>query len=384
MMPARVNTVAPTGSPRAARGRSRHAEKRDFRPDIEGLRAVAVVAVVLFHAAVPGVTGGFVGVDVFFVLSGFLITNLLVEEWNRLGRVEIGRFYLRRVLRLAPAMLCVLAFVWGAALAEGGLGTTPTAMARFTLLVLSYTNNWASALHSTSVPAPLGHFWSLAVEEQFYLVWPWLLVVAFRSRVSLRALLVTLLASVAVLSLWRTMLWEINHDPFRGVFGTDTRATGLLIGSAIAVARHVGLRTSRSFATVLVGAGMLLYALIIPRPYDLAGWLLLGGLQPVELAACMLIIGLTASPGVPFASLLEAPPCLWLGRRSYAIYLWNWPLSLLARAILPTAPLLSSAVAVVCTFVAAELSYRYLELPVLRLRATIAANAARAPLLAAA
>ena len=257
-------------------------------------------------------------------------------------------------------------------------------MARFTLLVLSYTNNWASALHSTSVPAPLGHFWSLAVEEQFYLVWPWLLIAAFRSRISLRALLVMLLTAVAAVSLWRTMLWEINHDPFRGVFATDTRATGLLAGTAIAVARHLGMRTSRSFATVLVGAGLLIYALIIPRQYDLGGWLLLGGLQPVELAAGMMIIGLTSSSSVPFASLLESRVSLWLGGRSYGIYLWNWPLSLLARSVMPHAPLLSSVLGIFATFVAAELSFRYLERPVLRLRATMVARRSRPPLLAAA
>jgi len=355
------------------------------RPALDGVRALAIAPVLLYHSAFPQVfQSGRAGVDLFFVLSGFLITNLLIEEWNRLGTVEVGRFYARRVLRLAPAMLCVLAFVWGAALAQGGLGTTPAAMARFTLLVLTYTNNWASALHSTSVPAPLGHFWSLAVEEQFYLVWPWLLVVAFRSRISLRALLIILLMSTAAFSMWRTVLWEINHDPFRGVFGTDTRATGLLIGSSIAVARHLGMRTSRGFAAILVGAGMVLYVLIIPKPYDLEGWFMLGGLQPVELAACMMIIGLTASSSVPFASVLESPVFLWLGRRSYALYLWNWPLSLLARATLPHAPLLSSVLAILCTFAAAELSFRYLERPVLRLRATVAARHSQPALLATA
>lgn len=360
-------------------------EPLGHRPVLDGVRALAIIPVLLYHSAFPQLfQSGRAGVDLFFVLSGFLITNLLIEEWKRTGDVEVGRFYARRVLRLAPAMLCVLAFVWGAALAPGGLGTTPAAMARFTLLVLSYTNNWASALHSTSVPAPLGHFWSLAVEEQFYLLWPWLLVAAFRSRVSLRALLVTLLVSVAAVSLWRTVLWEINHDPFRGVFGTDTRATGLLAGSAIAVARHLGMRTSKGFATVLVGAALLIYALIIPRAYDLEGWLLLGGLQPVELAACMLIIGLTTSSGAPFASLLACKPSLWLGRRSYGIYLWNWPLSLLARSIMPHAPLVSSVLGILATFVAAELSFRYLERPILRLRATMVARRRQSPVLAAA
>lgn len=360
-------------------------EPLGHRPALDGVRALAIVPVLLYHSAFPQVfQSGRAGVDLFFVLSGFLITNLLIEEWQGEGNVAIGRFYVRRVLRLAPAMLCVLAFVWGAALAPGGLGTTPSAMAHFTLLVLSYTNNWASALHSTSVPAPLGHFWSLAVEEQFYLVWPWVLIAAFRSRIPFRALLVTLLLSVAAVSLWRTILWHVNHDPFRGVFGTDTRATGLLAGAAIAMARHLGMRTSRSFATVLVGAGLLIYALIIPRPYDLEGWLILGGLQPVELAACMMIIGLTASSSVPFASVLESRASLWLGRRSYGIYLWNWPLSLLARSVMPHAPLASSVLGILATFAAAELSFRYLERPVLRLRATMVARRNPTPLLAAA
>ena len=356
-----------------------------MRPALDGVRALAIIPVVLYHSAFPReFQGGRVGVDLFFVLSGFLITNLLLEERDRTGRTDVRRFYVRRALRLGPAMLCVLAFIWGAALAHGGLGTTPGAMARFTLLVLTYTNNWASAFNAASVPAPLGHFWSLAVEEQFYLIWPLALIIAFRAKVSLRTLAITLLAAVAALALWRTILWHLNHDPFRAVFGTDTRAGGLLFGSALAVMRHMGWRISRPFGWFLVAGGLLVYVSIIPQRYDLEGRLMLGGLQLVELAAGMLIVGLTASPSVPFRTLLESPPALWIGRRSYAIYLWNWPLSLLARTILPDAPLASTLAGIGASLVAAELSFRYVEQPVLRLRARLPGRRAHSLMAAAA
>jgi peptidoglycan/LPS O-acetylase OafA/YrhL len=348
-----------------------------MRPALDGVRALAIIPVLLFHTAFAReFQGGRAGVDLFFVLSGFLITNLLLEEQARDGSIDIRSFYLRRALRLGPAMLALLAFAWGAVLARGGFGTTPDAMARFTLLVLSYTSNWASALHSPSVPAPLGHLWSLAVEEQFYLLWPCALIIASRAKLSLRAIAIILLATVAVLSLWRSVLWHLNHDSFRAVFGTDTRAGGLLFGSALAVMRRVGWRISTSFATFLVAAGLLLYLWVVPQPYDLEGRLLLAGLQPVELAAGMLIVGLTASSSVPFRRLLESPPALWIGRRSYAIYLWHLPLLLLSRRF-TGAPLAASLLGIGGTLVVAALSFEYVEQPVLRLRARLAERDAR-------
>lgn len=341
------------------------------RDALDGVRALAIIPVLLFHSAfAQEFQGGRVGVDLFFVLSGFLITNMLLEEQARAGRIDIRTFYIRRALRLGPAMLAVLAFVWGAALAGGGLGTTPAVMGRFTLLVLSYTNNWASAFHSSVVPAPLGHFWSLALEEQFYLFWPWLLVGAARARLSLRTILITLLVLVAAVALWRSVLWHLTHDPFRVVFGTDTRAGGLLFGGALAVARHMGWRITNTFAAFLVGAGLLIYCYVIPRQYDTSGLLVLGGLQPVELAAGMLIVGLTASESAPFRWLLASPPALWIGRRSYAIYLWHLPLIVLVRAVVD-APLAATIVSFAATFLFAELSFRYLEQPVLRLRSQL-------------
>jgi peptidoglycan/LPS O-acetylase OafA/YrhL len=341
------------------------------------VRALAIVPVLLFHSAFAlQFQGGRVGVDLFFVLSGFLITNLLLEEQVRSGGIDIRNFYIRRVFRLAPAMLTVLAFAWGATLAHGAFGTAPADMARYTVLVLSYTNNWASAFHSAVVPAPLGHFWSLAVEEQFYLLWPWLLVVLFRAKLSLRTIAIGLLVTVSAVALWRSVLWHLNHDPFRVVFGTDTRAGGLVLGSALAVMRHAGWRISDAFAAFLVAGGLLVYLYVLPQPYDTSGHLLLGGLQLVELAAGMLIVGLTASPSVPFRRLLESPPLLWIGRRSYALYLWHLPFFVLTRAF-TSAPMVASLLGVVGTLIAAELSFRYVEQPALRFRARLATRETR-------
>ncbi len=176
-----MNTVTPTATPSRRGGIPRAGQRRDFRPDIEGLRAVAVLAVVLFHAGFPGVSGGFVGVDIFFVISGFLITGLLVRDVTTHGRIRLARFYGARARRLLPASATVIV-----ATAFASTVLLPALQARSVLgdAIASalYVGNYRFALQGTDYlaadapPSPFQHYWSLGVEEQFYLVWPALII----------------------------------------------------------------------------------------------------------------------------------------------------------------------------------------------------------------
>jgi peptidoglycan/LPS O-acetylase OafA/YrhL len=349
------------------------------------VRALAIVPVVLFHTALSRhIPGGAAGVDLFFVLSGFLITTILLEEWARDGRVDVGAFYVRRALRLGPAMLALLLFAWVATLAGWGTAMTARAMTSFTVYVLTYTANWVLAHQTMAWPPMLGHLWSLAVEEQFYLVWPWLLVLVLRGGLRLRHAIALLLVTIAALALWRAIHWHRHHDLYRVLYSTDMRAGGLLFGGAVAAFRRLGWRVSRPLAFTLAAAGVLLCAYSFLFVDKLRAYPLLGGLQPVELGGGMLVFALATGACGPLQRLLEARPLLWLGRRSYGIYLWHLPALYLASEALPGARVLATFVGVAVALPVAELSYRYVEQPALRLKARRAARGGAVPPVAAA
>src|SRR4051794_37061372 len=216
-------------------------------PALDGLRGVAVLGVVLYHAGVGALSGGFLGVDLFFVLSGFLITSLLVLEWRTRGRIALGAFWARRARRLLPALLLVLVAV--ALLDRWGGDGTPIATRGDIGATLGYVQNWHllaggnGYFEQSALPSPLQHAWSLSIEEQFYLLWPLLLgallagAAAGRSagRRLRRALLVTI-AAAAASAVAMAVLHPAGADPSRVYYGTDTRACSLLLGSALAVA----------------------------------------------------------------------------------------------------------------------------------------------------
>ncbi|MEV0898984.1 acyltransferase family protein [Actinoplanes sp. NPDC049802] len=276
-----------------------------YRGDIEGLRAVAVLLVVLAHVGVPGVAGGFLGVDVFFVVSGFLITSLLRREIASTGRVDLVRFYARRAVRLLPVATLVIVV----SLAGAWFWAPPvrfTSFAQDAMAAATYTMNLRLAGTETDyfgdpAPSPFQHFWSLAVEEQFYLVWPLILLVA-RGRWALAVLAAGTAGSFA---------WSIAGS---GYFGTEGRAWEL-------------------------GAGAILSYLGSRRAVPWLGW---AGLTAVLLG--VFTAGETRTfPGLAVAGtvaiiaangnrLLETAPMRWLGRMSYGWYLWHWPLLLLAPA----------------------------------------------------
>jgi peptidoglycan/LPS O-acetylase OafA/YrhL len=356
-----------------ADGQGRHMSRRV--PGLDGVRALAVLAVIAFHVGIRMTPGGFLGVDVFFVLSGYLITDLLVAQHARCGRLDLRGFWVRRARRLLPALAVLLVAVTAAVavIEPDQLSALRPGLAA----AVSYSSNWYQALHHVSYFASFGpppllqHLWSLAIEEQFYLAWPLLLLLALGRLRGRRARALTAwlgaLASAAAMAL----TYLPGGDPSRVYYGTDTHATGLLVGAALALTWPMATLTNapREFARRLdyLGvAGLVVLACAVvhfsgtdPAVYPL-------GLAVAALAAA----GLTAAAAAPgtVSALLSLPPLRWLGVRSYGIYLWHWPVIAIAAAITgpgPTAPWLWAVEATIAIMLAA-VSWKWLEEPVLR------------------
>jgi peptidoglycan/LPS O-acetylase OafA/YrhL/CubicO group peptidase (beta-lactamase class C family) len=360
----------------AARQTDPRAPALPYLPGLDGLRALAVVAVLLYHADLP-VRGGFLGVESFFVLSGFLITALLLAEWRRNGRIDLATFWARRARRLLPALLLVLAATH--ALATVLLrGDTPT-LRGDSLAALGYVMNWHLIFGGQSYfdpmvrPTLLQHLWSLAVEEQFYLFWPLLFAAGMRflrPRGLLLATLATAAASVALMA-W---LFQPGADPSRIYYGTDTRASALLIGVALALVWSPGgapAAESRRAGRLLDLAGALALGGLIAAStwlYESHPLMYRGGFALVALGTALLIVAATHPRARLAPALLGCGPLRWIGTRSYAVYLWHWPIFSVTRPHQDVPfggwPLLALRLAIVLAL--AELSYRFVETPTRR------------------
>jgi peptidoglycan/LPS O-acetylase OafA/YrhL len=330
-----------------------------------------------FHAGASELTGGFLGVDVFFVLSGFLITDLLMTQYDRLGRLDLRDFWSRRARRLLPALALMLIVVTAAATAiEPGQG----ASLRLALLAaVTYTSNWYQILHHVSyfaalglftAPPPLDHLWSLAIEEQFYLIWPlilWLLIL----RLNGRRARVTATLILAALSALAMALEYSPGDPSLVYYGTDTHASALLIGAALALAFPLATVASLPAAQVrrLDAAGVVGLVLLAWAAGHFSGndrAVYPAGLILAAVGAAGLVAA-AAGTGV-IAAMTSLPPLRWVGIRSYGIYLWHWPVIALAGAINgpgPTSPWLWLIEAAV-TIALACVSWRFVETPIMR------------------
>ena len=345
-----------------------------YRPGLDGLRALAVAGVVLYHAGVSWMPGGFLGVDVFFVLSGYLITSLLLAERRREGSVGFKAFWLRRARRLLPAVLLV---VFVCLLAASTIARDDLARTRGDALAsLVYLTNWhlIAASHSYfnafGRPSLLQHLWSLAVEEQFYLFWPLILLGSLKL-VGRRGtvLLTVVLALSSTALMWG--LYNPNQDPSRVYYGTDTRASTLLVGALLAFAWPLGGfrdEVSRRAARVLDGIGCLALAGVLAffvRVQDYAPWLYRGGFLLVALCTAVLI-AVVVHPASALGRALGTRPLRWIGVRSYGIYLWHWPVMMLTRPGIdvPWRGTLVILAQIALTVALAALSYRYVEMPV--------------------
>lgn len=351
---------------------------RRYLPGLDGMRALAVIAVVLFHSPLAVATGGFLGVEVFFVISGYIITRALLTEREERGRISIGRFWLRRARRLLPALFLLLAGVaaWSAFFAEGELAGLRRDMGA----AFFYVTNWdlivtgESYFDSWERPSLLRHLWSLAVEEQFYLIWP-LLLIGGLAIVRKRALLLALILAGATVSAGvMAALHEPGGSVSRIYYGTDTRASGLLIGAALAFVWTAPLATARgrirgaaegAALAVLgaVGLGALTgFTLLLDGD---STFLYRGGFALTGVATAALIVAATHGRS-PFTRLLSVRPLPWLGLRSYGIYLWHWPVMALTRpgVDVPLDGVALFALQAALTLALADVSYRLVERPI--------------------
>jgi peptidoglycan/LPS O-acetylase OafA/YrhL len=345
-------------SPREAKGQ--------FRSDIEGLRGVAVLFIVAFHVGTPGFRGGFIGVDVFFVLSGYLITRLLVNEIDRSGRIDLPQFYARRVRRLLPGFAIMSAVVIVAAvillppLEQSTLSGTALAASAYCsnfVLIRQASDYFAPNAQSN----PLLHTWSLGVEEQFYLVWPLLILLGYSNR-RLRNL-IAMVAAVIAISL-AASIWLAYRYPPWGFYGSPARAWEFGIGGLTSLLPNTRLTTNCHVVRPLGWLGLAaLAAACVGLPSETGfprGMLLI----PVLGTSAMLISG-AARLGESVAMVLSLPLLRSLGKYSYAWYLWHWPILSFAQARLSSLPLLGR---VLCAFAAlglAVLSTRWVEHPIL-------------------
>ena len=346
-------------------------------PGLDGLRALAVLAVIAYHLDLGWAPGGLLGVGVFFTLSGYLITDLLLGQHETTGRLQLADFWLRRARRLLPALFVMLAVVaaWVTLLDRDQLPAIRGAVAASAAYV---GNWWLIAQHSSyfaqfAPPMPLGHLWSLAVEEQFYLIWPWLLLLGLRwARGRRRArtrLAVATLALAALSAVLMALLYRPGYDPTRIYDGTDTRAFAVLIGAALAFvwpSRHLGSDVTEAARWILDGigvTGLAIIAVLIWRTSEYSPFLYRGGMVLLS-AGTALAVGAAASPASRLGVLLGIRPLRWVGVRSYGIYLWHFPIIVLTTPANGRDSLARGALQVAAAFGVAALSWRFIEEPV--------------------
>lgn len=324
----------------------RHKPTAGYRPHLDGIRAIAVVAVILFHLGYEWIPGGFVGVDVFFVLSGYLITGILLEELARRSTTDLRRFYARRVRRLLPASILVLVAVGAAGLVTLDLVQQRSLGWDVTFAAL-YSANWRFAFVGGDyfapgdVPSPLVHYWSLAVEEQFYLLWPAVLLLLHRMvrRLDEPRRLGLIASAIAVLTAASLAASLVFTGRPSGYYGTHTRAYQLLAGALLATLlrwRPPGLRSSTKAKAVaaysaLFALGTLAYfAHSIPDATDYPGVAAVA----VTAASLVLVAAVDLVPSGPAARTLGVAPAAAVGRLSYSLYIWHWPIIVLAPELL--------------------------------------------------
>lgn len=358
-----------------------------FRPDVEGLRAVAVLLVLLFHAGVPALPGGFAGVDVFFVISGFLITTLLVAEAQATGTVALRRFWARRARRLLPASALVILVT--ALLTLAVLPMTRWREVGWDLIAAAaYVLNWRLAdrsvdyLAEDSVPSPVQHYWSLAVEEQFYLVWPLLVLAvtwwagraaarargersATRRRLTSYQEGVLVVGLVVVLPSLLLSVWAAGAAPAWGYLATPTRLWQLGAGALLALVagRLRGMPPALATALGWGGLAAVLLGAVLHDPTT--PWPGTAALVPTLGTVAVLAAGLRL-PRQGAGRLLALPPLQWLGGMSYSLYLWHWPLLVMATARWGELSVGEGLAVVAASVVPAWLGHRLVEQPLRR------------------
>ncbi|MFQ5473954.1 MAG: acyltransferase family protein, partial [Dehalococcoidia bacterium] len=353
-------------------GSNHRAPRLPYFAGVDGLRALAVIAVVLYHTGLGWMPGGFLGVEVFFVISGYLITSILLRERERSGKMDLRRFWMRRARRLLPAVFVLILSVLVYAVVF-----LPEEVAKLrseSLAAIGYVSNWYQIFRDQSYFESLGrpslflHLWSLAVEEQFYLLWPALFALVF-AKIRARHAVVALVAIAAASTVLMAIQYQPGVDSSRIYYGTDTRAAGLLIGAALALVWAPGRlpasvisashRTADTYGLLALG-GLIAFSALITESDRL---LYQGGFAIVALLTA-LVIAAAVHPGArTLQSILGWRPLVWIGLRSYSIYLWHWPVFMVTRPHEDVAldGVLLLALRLALTLTLAELSYRLVE-----------------------
>jgi peptidoglycan/LPS O-acetylase OafA/YrhL len=353
-----------------------------YMPGLDGLRAIAVLAVIAFHLGFEWAPGGLLGVGIFFTLSGYLITDILLSQLARRGHIRLGRFWLARARRLLPALFAMLIVVVAWVTIFG-----PAQPQQFRDAVVAnafYVGNWQLILGDVSYfarfapPGPLNHLWSLAIEEQFYILWPFILLIGVklvreaplpsgvRPRLAIATLGLALVSAVLMAILYRPSL-----DPSRVYYGTDTRASELLFGAALAMvwpSRKLSRRISvgaRNTLDALGVVGLLAIALMIWQTDQYSSFLYRGGFVLLSIAT-VLVLAPLAHPACRLGPVFGWKPLRWIGVRSYGIYLWHFPIIVLTTpgGVANGRELGRAALQVAGIFGVSALSWRYLEEPI--------------------
>jgi len=354
-----------------------------YMPGLDGLRAIAVLAVIAFHLGFGWAPGGLLGVGIFFTLSGYLITDILLNQLSQRGRIKLGSFWLGRARRLLPALFVMLAIVifWVTVFGPA----QPDQFRKAVVSAVFYVNNWEQIFANVSYFArfapegPLNHLWSLSVEEQFYIFWPFLLLIGVKivrerplaSGVRPRLALVTIvLALISMIEM--AILYHPSLDPSRIYYGTDTRAGGLLFGAALAMvwpSRRLSHKITPQARDMLDGIGvlgLLIIVVMVWRVGEFSAFLYQGGFVVLSLATVMVLMPL-AHPACRLGRLLGVRPLRWVGVRSYGIYLWQTPVIVLTAANAQNPQdegLLRKALQLAAIFAISALSWRFIEEPI--------------------
>jgi len=352
--------------------------KLGYRPELDGFRGVSIILVLVHHLYFPLVSGGFLGVDMFFVLSGFLITSLLLEEWQKFDAISLKNFYIRRLFRLMPAVFFLIALlgIYALFFLDGkSAGKTFQGI----WLTLSYASNWFYAFKFAPANNPLGVTWSLAVEEQFYLIFPLILLLAFRLKLSYRQIITALIVLIIGIALHRKNLADNHGFTPRLYYASDTRADALLVGCLVAFLFSWKMEIFKKYERFFrIGAALSLVFLIIcvsMLEWDDPFLYFSGGYTFIALAVGFLLISLTAYNPKRAINILSFAPLVWIGRVSYGIYLWHWAIRwyLYGDESLPASDL-HLLLAIFLTFLFTVISYYCVEKPFLKLKDKFSQN----------
>ncbi|WP_422657879.1 acyltransferase family protein [Paenibacillus sp. EC2-1] len=346
-----------------------------YMPGLDGLRALALIGVMCYHWGFDFAPGGFLGVSIFFVLSGYLITDILASQWRNYGRLDLKDFWYRRFRRLLPAMFTMLIIVvtWVTLFDHTRLSSLRTDVAA----AVTYISNWqfifqdVSYFESFGPPSPLGHMWSLAVEEQFYLLWPLIMLIGLYVFPRRGQMLYFIVALAGISAITMALIYEPGSDPSRVYFGTDTRAFSLLIGAALAIVWPSFKRPSTTSSMVRIGLDtigtaalfLVIYMMWSTDRYEES--LYQGGMVILSLASAV-VVAILAHPASILGKIMGTRPLRWIGVRSYGIYLWHYPVLIL------TSPngspiensLLHTSLQIAVSILLAALSWKYIENPI--------------------